>query len=60
MRLAQELKNQDSVAVALEAAWAETEMLEQHGRQYHKDLSELQWQQLELQDELCTVEDQLL
>lgn len=35
-------------------------MLEQEGRQYHRDPSELQWQQLEVQDELWSVEDQLL
>ncbi|KAK1331984.1 hypothetical protein QTO34_007661 [Cnephaeus nilssonii] len=41
-------KNRERAAVALEAARAETEMLEQQERQYHRDLSELQWQQLEL------------
>ncbi|XP_036211095.1 beclin-2-like [Myotis myotis] len=63
-RLAQELeeveKNRDRTAVALEAARAETEMLEEQERQYHKDLGELQWQQQELQDELLSLEDRLL
>ncbi|XP_006757579.2 PREDICTED: beclin-2-like [Myotis davidii] len=63
-RLVQELeeveKNRDRAAVALEAAQAETETLEQQERQYYKDLGELQWQQQELQDELLSLEDRLL
>ncbi|XP_070257553.1 beclin-2-like [Myotis yumanensis] len=63
-RLVQELeeveKNRDRTAVALEAARAETETLEQQERQYHKDLGELQWQQQKLQDELLSLEDRLL
>uniref|UniRef100_G1Q483 Beclin 2 n=1 Tax=Myotis lucifugus TaxID=59463 RepID=G1Q483_MYOLU len=63
-RLVQELeeveKNRDRTAVALEAARAETETLEQQERQRHKDLGELQWQQQELQDELLSLEDRLL
>ncbi|XP_006086095.2 beclin-2-like [Myotis lucifugus] len=63
-RLAQELeeveKNRERAAVALEAARAETETLEQQERQYHRDLRELQRQHLELQEELCSAEDRLL
>uniref|UniRef100_A0A8C0QSU6 Beclin 2 n=1 Tax=Canis lupus dingo TaxID=286419 RepID=A0A8C0QSU6_CANLU len=62
-RLVQELKEvenkQERVAEDLEAAQAETEMLEQQDKQYWKDYSNLKWQQLELQDELKSMERQL-
>uniref|UniRef100_G1PZN5 Beclin 2 n=1 Tax=Myotis lucifugus TaxID=59463 RepID=G1PZN5_MYOLU len=64
VRLVQELeeveKNRERAAMAQEVARAETETLEQQERQYYGDLGELQWQQLELQDELWSVEDRLL
>ncbi|KAK1328107.1 hypothetical protein QTO34_012530 [Cnephaeus nilssonii] len=62
-RLVRELEeveeNRDRAAVALQAARAETETLEQQERQCHGDLGELQWRQLELQDELWSVEHRL-
>ncbi|XP_036309271.1 beclin-2 [Pipistrellus kuhlii] len=62
-RLVQQLeeveKKRDGAAVALEVARAETERLEQQERQYPRDLGVLQWQQLELQDELWSLEDRL-
>uniref|UniRef100_A0A8C0CDH0 Atg6 BARA domain-containing protein n=1 Tax=Balaenoptera musculus TaxID=9771 RepID=A0A8C0CDH0_BALMU len=42
-----------------EAAQAETEMLDQQEKQYQKDYSKLKWQQLELHDELSSVEKRL-
>ncbi|XP_030158442.1 beclin-2 [Lynx canadensis] len=57
-RLAQELeeveKNQKRVAEDLEAARAETQVLDQQDEQHWRDYSNLQWQQLELQDELTS------
>lgn len=62
-RLVQQLeeveRNQERAAVALEAAQAETKMLDQQERQYHRDYSDLRWQHLELRDELSSVENQL-
>ncbi|XP_045715290.1 beclin-2 [Phyllostomus hastatus] len=62
-RLARELeeteKNRERAAAALEAAEAETELLEQQERQYQRDYSRLLWQQLDLSDELQSVENQL-
>ncbi|KAM7050303.1 beclin-2 [Molossus nigricans] len=62
-RLVQQLeeveRNQGRAAAALEAAQAETAMLDQQERLHHRDYSELHWQQLELQDELSSVENQL-
>ncbi|CAI9179349.1 unnamed protein product [Rangifer tarandus platyrhynchus] len=52
-------KNQERVAADLEAAQAETEMLEQQEKQYWKDYSKLKWQQLELHEELSSVEMRL-
>ncbi|XP_035977524.1 beclin-2 [Halichoerus grypus] len=63
VRLIQELKevekNQERIAEDLEAAWAETKMLDQQDEQYWRDYSNLQWQQLELQDELKSIKNQL-
>ncbi|XP_055276236.1 beclin-2-like [Moschus berezovskii] len=62
-RLLQEVaeveKNQERVAADLEAAQAETKMLEQQENQYWKDYSKLKWQQLELHEELSSVEMRL-
>ncbi|XP_047561395.1 beclin-2 [Lutra lutra] len=62
-RLVQELKevekNQERIAEDLEAARAETKMLDQQDEQYWRDYSYLQWQQLELQDELESMKNQL-
>ncbi|KAB0342624.1 hypothetical protein FD754_019550 [Muntiacus muntjak] len=52
-------KNQESVAADLEAAQAETKMLEQQEKQYWKDYCKLKWQQLELNEELSSVEMRL-
>uniref|UniRef100_A0A8C6CQ22 Beclin 2 n=1 Tax=Moschus moschiferus TaxID=68415 RepID=A0A8C6CQ22_MOSMO len=52
-------KNQERVAADLEAAQAETKMLEQQENQYWKDYSKLKWQQLELHEELSSVEMRL-
>uniref|UniRef100_A0A8C8X3D4 Beclin 2 n=1 Tax=Panthera leo TaxID=9689 RepID=A0A8C8X3D4_PANLE len=63
-RLAQELeeveKNQKRVAEDLEAARAETQVLDQQDEQHWRDYSNLQWQQLELQDELTSRRNQLI
>uniref|UniRef100_A0ABI7WLD2 Beclin 2 n=1 Tax=Felis catus TaxID=9685 RepID=A0ABI7WLD2_FELCA len=63
-RLAQELeeveKNQKRVAEDLEAARAETQVLDQQDEQHWRDYSNLQWQQLELQDELTSRRNQLV
>ncbi|KAM8814547.1 beclin-2 [Rhynchonycteris naso] len=62
-RLVQELEQVERTrvraVVALQAAQAETEMLGQQERQHHADYSKLQWQQLELSDELESLENQL-
>uniref|UniRef100_A0A8C6AQI4 Beclin-1 n=1 Tax=Monodon monoceros TaxID=40151 RepID=A0A8C6AQI4_MONMO len=62
-KLVQELeeveKNQQRAAADLKAAQAETEMLDQQEKQYQKDYSKLKWQQLELHDELSSVEKRL-
>ena len=62
-RLLQEVaeveKNQERVAADLEAAQAETKMLEQQEKQYWEDYSQLKWQQLELNEELSSVEMRL-
>ncbi|XP_066216990.1 beclin-2 [Saccopteryx leptura] len=62
-RLVQELEQVERTraraAVALQAAQAETEMLGQQERQHHTDFSKSQWQQLELCDELGSLENQL-
>ncbi|XP_008509199.2 beclin-2 [Equus przewalskii] len=62
-RLVQELeevdKNRERAAADLKAAQAETEMLDQHDRQFWRDYSQLKWQQLELHDELRSVENRL-
>ncbi|XP_016056865.1 PREDICTED: beclin-2 [Miniopterus natalensis] len=62
-RLVQELaevdKNRESAAVALEAAQAEAERLGRWERQHQRDCRELHWQQLELHDELRSVESRL-
>lgn len=52
-------KNRERAAADLEAAQAETEMLDQQEKQYQKDYSKLKWQQLELHDELSSVEKRL-
>uniref|UniRef100_A0A673TAF4 Atg6 BARA domain-containing protein n=1 Tax=Suricata suricatta TaxID=37032 RepID=A0A673TAF4_SURSU len=61
-RLAQELeeveKNRERVAEDLEAAQAETRMLDQQDVQYWRDYSNLQWQHLDLQDELTSRRNQ--
>ncbi|KAF6073102.1 beclin 2 [Phyllostomus discolor] len=62
-RLVRELeeteKNRERAAAALEAAKAETQLQEQQERQYRRDYSQLLWQQLDLSDELQSVENQL-
>ncbi|XP_019503103.1 PREDICTED: beclin-2 [Hipposideros armiger] len=62
-RLVQELeeveKSRERTAVALEAAQAETETLDQQERQDQREYGKLQWQQLELQDELRSMENRL-
>ncbi|ELW49505.1 Beclin-1-like protein 1 [Tupaia chinensis] len=62
-RLAQELrdvyKDRARVAADLEAAQAETMELEQLERQCQMDCTALEWQQLELQDQLRSTENQL-
>ncbi|XP_037365711.1 beclin-2 [Talpa occidentalis] len=62
-RLVQELgeveRNRDRAAAGLKAARAETEMLEQQEILYQREHSFLQWQQLQLLDELNSVENQL-
>ncbi|KAF6274421.1 beclin 2 [Rhinolophus ferrumequinum] len=62
-RLVQELeeveKSRERAAVALEAAQAETETLDLQEKQYQREYGKLLWQQLELQDELRSVENRL-
>ncbi|XP_004690833.1 PREDICTED: beclin-2 [Condylura cristata] len=62
-RLVQELeeveRSRDTAAAELEAAQAETEMLEQQEILDQREHSFLQWQHLELLDELRSVENQL-
>lgn len=62
-KLARELADVDEnharVAADLRAAQAETVELQQQVRQYQRDYNELKWQQLELSDELTSVENQL-
>nr|XP_010990371.1 beclin-2 [Camelus dromedarius] len=59
-RLVRELEGveqkRERAAADLEAAQAETEMLDQQEKQHQKDYSKLKWQQLELHDELSSVE----
>ncbi|XP_020030327.1 beclin-2 [Castor canadensis] len=62
-RLAQELEAVEESRVQTEAdlraAQAETKELRQQERQHHKDYSALKWQQLELTDQLSSLENQL-
>ncbi|KAM5301542.1 beclin-2 [Glossophaga mutica] len=62
-RLVRELeeveKNRDRAAAALEAAQAETALLERQERQDQRDYSRLRWQRLDLFDELGSAENQL-
>ncbi|KAL2770629.1 beclin-2, partial [Daubentonia madagascariensis] len=62
-RLARELQDVDRdharVAADLEAAQAEAAELEEQERQYHRDYSALKWQQLELLDQLGSVQNRL-
>uniref|UniRef100_A0A8C3VPN3 Beclin 1 n=1 Tax=Catagonus wagneri TaxID=51154 RepID=A0A8C3VPN3_9CETA len=62
-RLVRELeqveKSRARAAADLEAARAEAEMLAQQETQYRKDYSQLEWRQLELRDELSSVETRL-
>ncbi|XP_039739150.1 beclin-2 [Pteropus medius] len=62
-RLLRELEkveeNRERAAAALREAQAETEMLDQQERQYQRDYSESKWQQLELNDELGSLDNQL-
>ncbi|XP_054432447.1 beclin-2 [Pteronotus mesoamericanus] len=62
-RLVRELeeveKSRERAARSLAAAQAETAVLGQQESQYRRDCSALQWQQLELFDELRSVENQL-
>ncbi|XP_002717697.2 beclin-2 [Oryctolagus cuniculus] len=62
-RLARELEDVDKgcarVAAALQEAEAETQELEQRERQSHREYSALKWQQLELCDQLGSIENQL-
>lgn len=52
-------KNRERIAADLEAARAETKALDQQNEQYWRDYSNLQWQQLELQDQLRSIKHQL-
>uniref|UniRef100_A0A8C6R7Q5 Beclin 2 n=1 Tax=Nannospalax galili TaxID=1026970 RepID=A0A8C6R7Q5_NANGA len=62
-KLAQELEDmeqhQAEVSEELRATQAETEELYQQKKQYQKEYSALTWQQLELMDQLSSVENQL-
>lgn len=62
-RLLRELEkveeNGERVAAALKEAQVETEMLDQQERQYQRDCSEMKWQQLELNDELRSLDNRL-
>ncbi|XP_062938960.1 beclin-2 [Cynocephalus volans] len=62
-RLARELQDVDAnlarAAAELEAAQAETAELQQWERQVQRDFMALEWQQLGLQDELRSMENQL-
>lgn len=62
-RLVRELEeveeSRERAAEALKAAQAEAALLDQQETQYQRDYSRLQWQQLDLCDELSSVENQL-
>lgn len=62
-RLVRELEEveqrREGAAAALRAARAETETLDRRERQHQREYSDLKWQQLELHDELRSLENRL-